>query len=176
MDNNKSVIVEGLRYALDNQVKWQHYAEAKNLCLLTLSGATLLLLFAPLQNASDAVRFESMLKDLVLHTGLPTTVLTVCVSIALLVSILSFMVKPYKVLEWSDANKLRYISWRYVNIHKTTLETNVSRYTADAQINDLLEQQALGSYITALKYRYFNYGAGMYVVGLLGFVLLSVVW
>ncbi len=166
------IILDGIRYALNNQITWQHYAEAKNLCLLTISAGTLALLFSSMQNISSAGELETYLEGMFFGKGLGILFLILGATCSLILSISTFILLP-KFDEPKEISERYFISWRYIKTNKDgNLIDYLMKYDQETQIKDVLRQQLLGSRITYRKYKLFNIGVIIYLSGLLGGLLI----
>lgn len=153
---------ERLKYALDNQIGWQKYAEAKNLILFTGSGMTILAAFEQLNLGNS-----STIHDIPCHYY----ILIGTSFISLIVSIFSFILvsSPSKslkdkglIIDWTFNYKMKFD--RLLEIAK--------KYSEEKYTEDLVEQHRLGSKHTRQKYFLFNMGVLIYSLGLVTFIIM----
>lgn len=163
-----NVVLDGIRHALQNQITWQHYAEAKNLCLLTVSAGTLALLFSSMQNITAQETLEIYLDRIFFENGWGLFFYIFCTFVSLIIAIFSFILLP-KVDENLNLENCYFISWRYIKANEKNKElyNKLLEYDEEAQIKDAFLQQRLGSKVTYRKYKLFNFGVVIYLLGLL---------
>lgn len=160
-NDEKKSILTGLKYALDNQINWQKYAEAKCLILCTVSATTLINL------AKYAI------ENKVTNIGIGLDIFLLSTTFSFIISALSLTTK--KINSPSDG-ALNISYWRYVKDKKyEELLDLVKKYDDDHQIKDLTFAHLKGSEITYKKYIYFNRGMYCYLVGLVAFIAISFV-
>lgn len=173
-NSKKDEALEGMRYALENQIRWQHYAEAKNLGLLTISGATLGMFLSPLQSVGSYKSTAALIEHLMFGSKFGWVVFFLAAVSSFVVALSSFYVRITKEDDESSDAHLYLISWRFINNYKgDDLLAKVKNYDKDAQLRDLLKQHKMGSKLTQRKYSYYNWGYLIYVGGLLLFTITS---
>ena len=153
-NDEKKSILSGLKYALDNQIGWQKYAEAKTLILSTVSATTLINL--------AKYTLENKVSDLGFY------IFFIASAISLIISALSLTTRTIQ----NPIDDTFYISyWRYVKDKKyEELLELVKKYDDDHQIKDLIYAHLKGSEITFKKYNHFNKGMKVYLIGLFIFI------
>lgn len=155
----KNQNIEGLRYALDNQIGWQKYGEAKLLALITISGGSIASL-SPIMNLFSEYNGGIIFKIILGIFGFCSFI---SFSIALIGMTVPF--KNRKIEECENYQK-RLISWRYIlkrDINELVEESK--EYDIESQRTDLITQQYTGAYNTKRNYKAFNYGARIYGIG-----------
>lgn len=153
--DEKKYILAGLKYALDNQIGWQKYAEAKTLILCTVSATTLVNLAKYiLENTVSSIGFYFFF---------------VTSSISFIISALSLMTRKYLIPN-DDAYYISYWGYAREKKYEELLEL-VKNYDEDHQIKDLTYAHLIGSKLTYRKYRLFNKGMKVYLLGLFVFIV-----
>jgi len=149
-----------LRYALENQIGWQKYAESKNLLLFTLTGATLLTIFSKLEDDISKCDFSKTCSSF--SWNYKVFIVTTIISFA--ISVYSFLVLKYSAK--NDKDQL--IPWANVyNKKLSKLRDMAEEYTEESQTEDILNQHRIGSKHTRKKYLLFDFGAIIYFVGII---------
>lgn len=151
--------IEALRFALNNQINWQKYGEAKLLLLITISASSLASLnkifihFEPFENQNT---------------------FKIVVSIFAICSIISLIIGLYNItISFKIVNKFNYrdytkklISWRYVKDRTIPELIEESKtYNIEEQRIDLIIEHLIGSKLTMKKYSAFNIGVRIYGIG-----------
>ncbi len=151
--------IDALRFALNNQIGWQKYAEGKLLLLTTISAGSLALLFEFIVNLND-------IDDWVFKIVLIIFGLTSFISFAVGIVTIAMNFRQYENKEVKKYSKM--IGWDTVIKKKNIKELiEVSKnYDKKDQIKDIMVEHYYGSFHTYKKYKAFNAGIKIYGIGL----------
>ncbi|MCB0745410.1 MAG: hypothetical protein KDC67_16000, partial [Ignavibacteriae bacterium] len=136
-EENKNI--EALRYALENQIGWQRYGEAKLLGLVTISGGSIASL-SPIMNLFAEYNNGIIFKIIIGIFG-------ICSFTSFTIGLINMTVR-FKIeqIEKIKNYPKRFISWRYINSKKIEELIEISKeYNLDSQRIDLMTQHKLGS-------------------------------
>jgi len=149
-----------LKYALENQIGWQKYAESKNLILFTLTGATLLTIFGKLED--DIARCDFTKNCSSFAWNYKFFIVTTIVSFT--ISVYSFL-----ILKYSNKKEKGYlIPWVSVyNKKLQKLKEIADDYSEERHTEDILHQHQVGSKHTLKKYILFDVGVMVYFLGII---------
>jgi hypothetical protein len=153
--------IEALKYALENQIGWQRYGEAKLLALITISGSSVASL-SPIINLFTEYNGGIIFKIVIGIFG-------ICSFVSFTIGLINMTVKfkTEEIKEYESYPK-RLISWRYIKNRKVKeLIEESKEYDIDAQRADLITQHHLGCFNTERNYKAFNIGARIYSVGVM---------
>jgi hypothetical protein len=160
--------VEALKFALNNQINWQKYAEAKNVILFTFTVTSLASLL-PLVKGYDTSLISEINNT---FKGIPLSFFIITTFSSLIISSLSitpnlFISKEEKLREFEH---IQIINWNYVRKKSfNELIKKSKKYNEQKQIEDILDQHLMGSKITHKKFMLFNIGITIYLIGCLFF-------
>lgn len=164
--------IEALKYAIENQIGWQKYGEAKNVVLFTISGTTVFTIVTLLITESEKINKFPDVKTWLLIS------LVIC-SFSLIIALISMFVNLFQATKFKDEEEsnILLVNWHYVKNRKLKdLKKIEKEYSLDDQILDLLIQQKVGSEITYLKYRFFNSGIIVYAIGALALLITTTIF
>ncbi len=151
--------IDKIKYALENQIEWQKYAENKNFILFTLTGGTLLAIFSKDDILLKMNASNPMLKIFLLATFIS---FTLC--------IISFFVLFFQNKDYKKNGNL--ISWNFVkkkNLRQ--LKNIIENYDDDLYLDDLLNEHLIGCVLTSKKYKLFNWGLGIFFLGFVVYIV-----
>jgi len=161
--------INALKYALDNQIGWQKFSEAKLVILVSISGGTL----SGFQQITSLIKADGPLGDIKLIVSVIFLLTCLAAFILSFLGITAFIPKSFykKKQEFTHLIDWPYVAEKDIN----ELLNDVDNYGKEAQIEDLVTQHKLGSEATRFKYKRFNTGAMIYASGLsLVFTLVAI--
>lgn len=152
--------IEALRFALNNQIGWQKFAEAKLLFLLTVSGTSVVSLnriIAEFNGVNDTMIFKVVIG-----------IFGVCSFISFSLALIGIAVSFKRFRHTEEFKTKQIINWKYAMQRSVEeLIEDSKKYDDEKQRYDILIQHHLGSKITKLKYQLFNYGATFFSIGVI---------
>lgn len=151
----KEIDLTPLKYALDNQIGWQKYAEAKTLLLCTVAGSTAITI------AKNIIEDNISRFDLYVFFFAATAAFGVS-GIAL--------IAPFKKPPRGKESFHHISYWGYVKDKPIeTLVSDIRKYDKEHQLRDLALSHQIGSKLTYRKYTLFNVGMTIYLIGFVFF-------
>lgn len=155
---NTIIDINKAKYALENQIGWQKYGEAKLIFLCTISAGSIGFLVDFVTSSANSLNFFSKLT---------LAIFTLTSFIALIIGIIGVSQSKIKFSFRDLVKDPRYIiSWDAV-YHKNLeeLKNSFKDYDLKIHLEEILVQHQVGANHTRMKYRLFNLGITIYSIG-----------